>query len=138
MKKKYFSLPRRQKSFLEIQISIKINLTKLINFSTIMIYEYIVELSKDKQSGYKSKLPIKQLIERVNEKFLDKVYEWFLDKMFDMDSMRTREDFIKKMCGDDFKWLFNPQMVRDKVDQWIKENGPKTGEEETKSKKSRR
>ena len=81
-----------------------------------MIYQYIEELSKDKTVRYKTKLLLKKMIDRINDKFLDRVYEWFLDKMFGMESRRTREEFVKRLQSEDFNWMFNPQSVRDKIE----------------------
>ena len=84
------------------------------------------------------KLPLKKMIEKVNEEFLEKVNEWFVEHMFGLESRLSREDFIKKLQTETFRWLFSPQTIRDKIDEWIKSDGPKSQEEEKKSIKQKR
>ena len=39
--------------------------------------------------------------------------------MFKFESSLTREIFLENLKGEDFKWMFSTQAVRDQVDKWL-------------------
>ena len=60
------------------------------------------------------------MISQIDEGFLDKVKETFLDDMFANESLLENKTFISKLNKEEFRWMFDTQGVRDKVDTWIK------------------
>lgn len=61
------------------------------------------------------------MIEQIDDEFIEEACELeFLDKVFSNNAaMMKRDDFIKRLSTEEFKWLFDMQLVRDKVNLWI-------------------
>ena len=49
----------------------------------------------------------------------------FIEDMFDNESKLNKQQFIDNLNKEQFKWLFDSEMLRSKVDLWTTKGFPK-------------
>ena len=61
------------------------------------------------------------MIDKIDDELLDEACEMeFLDKVFSNNAATVkRDEFIRRLTTEEFKWIFDMQLVRDKVNLWL-------------------
>ena len=100
---------------------IKVNVTRIAEFSTKMILQFM-EATKKESTPERTKL--EQTLSKVDDEWKENFQEWFQDSIFGMESRVSSELFIKKLGSSEMNWLFSAETVRQKITEFSEKGFP--------------